>query len=778
MHRNLPTFICFLLLAFAVGTSVWAQEDADSTVPDYEAWSILVKRAEGAIDTGRASDTAFESVREEIVQFRQLFRASRDGNSIRIERLQSQIDALGIVPESGDEPSQLAGRRAELTQQLQNLLTPSLAAQEAFSQADGLITEIDRILVERRKNETLKRGPSPLNLTLWPKAWGSLVSASHTLMIEVQAALTNPLQRDEFNSNLPLFVLCFALGSVLILRGYRWSERLGDVIGLGHGVESGVGGTFVSICRIALPIAGVMILTQSLFLTGLVGLRGTLVVDQVPVWGAVILGIYWLCLRVFAQNDNVALIPLPSSHRRRLRLYGTLLAVMYVLRELTNTLMEIENASDTSIAVVSFAMILLSSLLLFRFGIIFVQGQPFRYFHMTDSAPLALTHRIIYTVGQASIAIVMFSVVMSGLGYVTLTEAIFYPTIWSLALGGSVKVLQRVVTDIYEWLSGRGDEARGALVPTLLGFLFVLASLPLLALIWGARPTQVVEVWTRFNEGISFGDVRISSADFLIFVVIFVIGYTATRFVKGTLKTSLLPKTGLDPGSQVAIVSGIGYVGVFVSAIVAIAAAGINLSSLAIVAGALSVGIGFGLQNIVSNFVSGIILLIERPISEGDWIEVNGKMGYVRNISVRSTRIETFDRTDVILPNADLVSGTVTNFTRGNTIGRLIVSVGVAYGTDTYKVESLLREIAECHPQVSKSQPPSIIFQGLGADSLDFEIRAILDDVNWLLSVKSDLNHEINRRFMEEGIEIPFAQRDIWLRNPEAVQYSNNKIPV
>ena len=98
MHRNLPTFICFLLLAFAVGTSVWAQEDADSTVPDYEAWSILVKRAEGAIDTGRASDTAFESVREEIVQFRQLFRASRDGNSIRIERLQSQIDASGTIP--------------------------------------------------------------------------------------------------------------------------------------------------------------------------------------------------------------------------------------------------------------------------------------------------------------------------------------------------------------------------------------------------------------------------------------------------------------------------------------------------------------------------------------------------------------------------------------------------------------------------------------------------------------------------------------------------------
>ncbi len=239
----------------------------------------------------------------------------------------------------------------------------------------------------------------------------------------------------------------------------------------------------------------------------------------------------------------------------------------------------------------------------------------------------------------------------------------------------------------------------------------------------------------------------------------------ASALLRRFIVQRLLARTNFDPGLQFAIAKIFGYMVVTLGFYVALVVNGVNLSSLAVIAGALGVGIGFGLQNIVSNFVSGLILLAERPVAMGDRIEVAGVAGMVRKISLRSTIIVTNDNISIIIPNSDLITHPVTNWSHGDPKVQIRVPIGVAYGTDVEKLRSVLREIAAEVSGVLAKPEPTLYFEGFGDSAMNFELGLWTQDMAQSpRRFRSDINFALERKLRENKIEIPFPQRVVHLR--------------
>lgn len=722
--------------------------DAEASL-NYDDWERMAVRAEAEVADRNSSAERLEEIRAQLAQWRAALLSSQSANSARIATLRQQLEALGPAPAAGEtEAEEIGKRRAELADQLVRLQAPGIAAEEAYRRADGLIREIDRTLRERQADRLLQLWPSPINPGNWPEAAIGLSDTVLRLWDEAAEAWADPEARGTLFDNLPLILILSVVGLALVVYVRRWVAQF--AIRLVEGASARgrkVWSLLVSLGEIIIPTLGVMALTAALFASGMLGEIGASITAALTGVGFVIFAAAWVGARAFPKTQGEdAVLPLPPERRAEGRFLAVLMGVVIGAEALRSAAMDAQSYSDATTAVMSFPILVTAGLILLRTGRVLRKSR--------EVADRSYALRLLSLLARGISVIGFAGPVLAAFGYVQAASALIYPAILSLGLITLLFILQRLIGDVWALIIRNDEKGREALVPVLAGFTMTLASLPVFALIWGARFSDITELWTRFTEGVQLGETRISPSNFIVFAVVFVIGYMLTRLFQGALRTSILPKTRMDQGGQTALVAGIGYVGIFLAALVAINAAGIDLSGLAIVAGALSVGIGFGLQTIVSNFVSGIILLIERPVSEGDWIEVGGVQGRVRAISVRSTRIETFDRNDVIVPNADLISGQVTNWTRFNLSGRLIVPVVVALSSDTRKVESILREIAEAQPLAVLNPPPLIVLMGYTEKVLQFEIRVILRDVNFSLTVRSDINHEIMRRFAEAGIDI------------------------
>jgi len=338
-----------------------------------------------------------------------------------------------------------------------------------------------------------------------------------------------------------------------------------------------------------------------------------------------------------------------------------------------------------------------------------------------------------------------------------LTAAFMGNTVLAGLLSRAMALSRETVEQIGVLLSGLGR-----LLAIFAAFYFVRPP-------WSDSSSDVLASMRAAFFGFRIGNFTFSPAALLLALTSFAVGVVITRAVQRWLDNHFLPRTRLDLGLKNSISTGIGYMGYVAAAIFAFSAVGIGLENVALVAGALSVGIGFGLQSIVNNFVSGLILLAERPIKSGDLVEIGAEKGYVRKINVRSTEIETFDRASLIVPNSTLISGLVKNWMHRDPSGRCLISIGVSYESDVDQVRDILLSAAKAHRLVQTFPGPAVLLSEFGPKSIDFQLVCTVANVNDVWNVQSDLRMTILKRLTKEGIDIPAAQRDVRIREIEGL---------
>jgi small-conductance mechanosensitive channel len=297
----------------------------------------------------------------------------------------------------------------------------------------------------------------------------------------------------------------------------------------------------------------------------------------------------------------------------------------------------------------------------------------------------------------------------------------------------------------------------------------ITLSVPVALLIVGFDRLEIDRWLTILLSGVHIGTVTVSFTAIFSGLATLLIVLLLFRGLSQVLDKHILPHTQFEPGARDAILTLLSYVGVVVALLFALPIIGINLASIAIVAGALSVGIGFGLQGIVSNFVSGLILLFERPVEKGDWVVLPSGEGKIVRIRARATEVVTFDRCSMIVPNSELINSTIENWTYRNRMRRIRVAVGVSYDSDPREVVKILIKCAKSHADVLKTPEPNVLWLDFGDSSIDFELRAYVRDADIGRVAHSELRFAIFDAFKEAGISIPFPQRDVHISESESI---------
>ena len=696
----------------------------------------------------------------------------------RLDAVKGQLDKLGPPPakDAPPEAAAVAAERARLGALIAEADGAVRTMELARVRGGQIVTRIQNLRQQNFKSDLLRRTPSPLRPAVWVEIGHAFANAASGLNDVVQ----NWQDRIGARSGLVAAVLAagFATWLALKLAG-RWliAARLQPPRSDTPSFFARAGAAVPTAIIAAAPgIASVGLVYGVLDSFGLLGLQMGLIVEgllgAVLIYGTVsglataLFATDRPCWRVFDVSDATA-----ERLARLMRLTALLSAVDYMLQHLVSTLSLMLSVGVTTSLITSLA---------FAGLIAAIVRTPFE---PRSGEPVARLAPQWLKVPLATLAVIV--VVATLLGYISLGRFIAGQVLLTgsvlillflchlaIRAAATVRIESPLGTSLDQQL-GIGETRRhqfSTLLAVVLHIGLVLVGLPLLLLVWGFAPPDIADMLKALVFGFEVGQFRISLARIVIALGLFALIIVGTKLAQGWLRTRVLPASNFDPGVSHSILTGLGYAGAGLATLVAISYTGLDVTNLAIVAGALSVGVGLGLQSIVNNFVSGLILLVERPIKVGDWIVLKDREGIVRRISVRATEIETFDRASVIVPNSELVTASLLNWTHRNSVGRVTIRVGASYEANPEKVLDILREAAERHPDVLSHPAPIASFENFGASSLDFALRIFLADITQSLRIQTEIRVAIYKAFKDQGIEIPYNQSDVHLRDLDGLK--------
>ncbi|MCB1561454.1 MAG: mechanosensitive ion channel [Xanthomonadales bacterium] len=392
-----------------------------------------------------------------------------------------------------------------------------------------------------------------------------------------------------------------------------------------------------------------------------------------------------------------------------------------------------------------------------------------------DSETANIIRRIVRDAGWIACAILAVAAVANVAGNVSLavmlTDALLFSTYVGLAIFAAANVVEsllrlwmsRSTTSRFRLIADNAEQvfrfvSRLIRLAALLGWLTILLNEFRIL-----RPAYH-GVMAMLGHSLSIGEISISLGNVVTFILSVLLAIWLARTTRHILRDEIFRSVPVSRGIASSVSSLSYYAILLLGVLIALAAAGFKVGQLTIILGALGVGIGLGLQNVVNNFVSGLILMFERPLQPGDVVEIDGTTGRVREIGMRSTALKTFDGADVVVPNGNLLSEKLVNWTLQDLNRRIDIDIGVAYGTDPERMLALMMEVIRATPGITDEPEPAVLFSGFGASSLDFSIRAWTTNFSEWVKIRSDMNLRLHRALTDAGIEIPFPQQDLHLR--------------